>query len=163
MGFKISQEFGGAYLSGPDVPPGQSYRLQAGDVRQESFEDGQTKLVLGFLNARKSLALNKTNASALAAAYGDDTDGWYGRWLELFSVPTQFNGRAFNGLRVRPIEPPPNYRETPDPAPAAAAAPPRGGQPQSQHTPPAAPQGVPATQTRAAMERGHENPDDIPF
>jgi hypothetical protein len=103
---RISEHFGGAYLSGEDVPPGKSYRLQCGEVHLEQFEDGTTKPVLSFQNARKQLVLNKTNASVLAAAWGDDTEGWYGGWLELFSVPTTFNGRSYNGLRVRPLEPP---------------------------------------------------------
>jgi hypothetical protein len=155
MGIKISEHFGGAYLSGPDVPLGQSFRLQVGDTRIESFDDGGTKVVLSFLNARKGLPLNKTNASALSAVWGDDTEDWYGRWLELFSVPTTYNGRNYNGLRVRPIEPPPSYRQTPDAAPAEAA-------PTAQQPAAAPVGGVPASQTRAAML--HEaGTDEIPF
>ena len=47
--------------------------------------------------------LNKTNASTLVTAWSDETDEWAGRWLEAFTVPVTFNGRTYDGVRVRAV------------------------------------------------------------
>lgn len=65
---KISEVFGGSYLCGEDFPAGKSFRLTVGDVRLETFDDGQSKPVMAFTNARKSLVLNKTNSSVLSTS-----------------------------------------------------------------------------------------------
>ena len=59
---------------------------------------------MSFTGAKKSLVLNKTNASTLVSAFGDDTDAWSGRTVELFTVPVNFNGRTYDGVRVRAVE-----------------------------------------------------------
>jgi hypothetical protein len=100
----ISQHFGGSFLTGDDLG-GRTYKLQLGGVHIEQFDDGE-KLILAFQNARKSLVLNKTNASTLAAVLGDDSEGWYGAWVEAFTVPVNFNGKMFQGVRLRVIERP---------------------------------------------------------
>ncbi len=75
---------------------------------------------------KKNLVLNKTNANPLVTAFGDDTDGWPGNTVELFTVPVSFNGKIYDGIRVRVVEQAQTSRlmtETPEPAyqPAAIA------------------------------------------
>lgn len=41
------------------------------------------KIAVAFKGARKKLLLNKTNARALAAAYGNNTEGWIGKGVVL--------------------------------------------------------------------------------
>jgi len=132
---KVSDIYGGTYLTGVDLA-GKSYRLPVEAVTVEEIGDErEEKLVVSFRGAKKSLVLNKTNASALVAAYGDDTDAWPGRMVELFTVPVTFNGRTYDGVRIRAVE---------LPAPK--------------------PEGVPASQTRRALEHSHANGlDDAPF
>lgn len=50
------------------------------------------KIALAFKGARKKLLLNKTNAKALAAAYGNDTDLWIGKGVVL-QVARASNGK----------------------------------------------------------------------
>lgn len=49
--------------------------------------------------------MNKTNCNALAFKFGDDTDGWIGKSVQLFSEPVYFQGKTTDGLRVRPMVP----------------------------------------------------------
>jgi hypothetical protein len=153
MGLKISEHFGGAFLTGEDLKGG-TYQLQLGDVRIENFDDGE-KLVLAFQNAKKCLVLNKTNGSALASVLGDDTECWFGAWVEAFTIPVTYSGRVYQGIRLRVVSPPP----IPAP-PRPAATTDWNGQ---HHNEAAAPVGVPASQTRRALQTAHENGDDIPF
>lgn len=75
-------------------------------------KDKEQKPVLYFEKGPKGLALNKTNATTIAKAYGDDTAGWPGRVVELYPARVEFKGDTVDAIRVR----------TPDPAPAAAPA-----------------------------------------
>lgn len=137
---KVSQVYGGTYLSGADLA-GRTHQIRIEAVAVEEVGDErEEKLVVIFVGAKKSLVLNKTNASTLVSAFGDDTDAWVGRQVELFTVPVNFNGKTFDGVRVRAA------------AEVTTAL---------QFDPPAKPQGVPASQTRAAMQNATS--DDIPF
>lgn len=139
---KVSEFYGGTYISGADLV-GQTHRLQVSRVEAEEVGDErERKLVVYFTNAKKGLVLNKTNASALVSVWSDETDEWPGRWLEAFTVPVAFNGRTYDGVRVRPVA------ETA--APVAVEV-------------PAKPQGVPVSQTKQAMQHAHSIGDDVPF
>ena len=101
---KVSEVYGGAYLTGADLA-GKSHRLPIQSVAVEEVGDErEEKLVVSFTGAKKSLVLNKTNASTLVSAFGDDTDAWSGRTVELFTIPVNFNGRTYDGVRVRAVE-----------------------------------------------------------
>jgi hypothetical protein len=133
---KVSELYGGTYLTGADLA-GKSHRLRIEAVAVEEVgDDRERKLVVAFVGAKKNLVLNKTNASALVGAFGDDTDTWTGKSVELFTVRVTFNGRTYDGIRVRTV----------------------------QEAPPAEPVGVPATQTKRALAHAHDNGlDDAPF
>ena len=59
-----------------------------------------------FQNRDKGMVLNKTNARTIGDIYGDDTDEWRERIVEVFAMKVEFNGRMVDGLRVR-VPPPP--------------------------------------------------------
>ena len=54
--------------------------------------DGEQKLLLNFENREKLLLLNKTNARAIANAYGDDEESWIGKQITLYPTVCLFNG-----------------------------------------------------------------------
>ena len=62
--------------------------------------DGEFKPVLYFAGSTKGLVLNKVNANALTALYGDETDDWAGKSVEVFTIHTEFQGKVTQGLRL---------------------------------------------------------------
>jgi hypothetical protein len=53
----------------------------------------------------KGIVVNATNGRLLASAYGDDSDTWVGRQIEIWSAPTQFGGRIVDGIKLAPAQP----------------------------------------------------------
>jgi hypothetical protein len=144
---RVSETAGGTYPPGADLAGNSPRRAIASAAVEEIGDDREEKLVVSFTGAKKSLVLNKTNASALVSAFGDDTDSWIGQSVELFTVPVNFNGRTYDGVRVRAV--------TESLSSQLAAV--------TQSAPPAKPQGVPASQTKAALQHAHANGEDCPF
>ena len=76
----------------------------------------QTKTVLGFKGARKTLPLNATNWDAVAAITGeDDTERWPGHAIEIYPTTTTMQGKPVGCIRIRP----PAQRELPKVKPPA--------------------------------------------
>lgn len=112
---KISEEFPSKYLRAPDLK-GRTVRVTIASVhRSEDLGDGKTKPIAYFQNAQKGLVLNKTNASTLAYAFGDDTDNWIGAAIELFPMMVSFQGQMQPAIRIRvPADAPPQgFAQTP--------------------------------------------------
>jgi hypothetical protein len=53
----------------------------------------------------KPLALNSTNAKTIAALYGNDTDGWTGKRITLYTTTTEMNGEVIECIRIKPRAP----------------------------------------------------------
>lgn len=125
-----------AWLQGRDVtltiskavPEVLECRPQAGRKAKKARE---RKPVLYFveLEAKRAksemetpymLICNKTNAKAIAALYGSETEAWAGKRITLFSTREMAFGELKDVIRVRPTKPadkaPPKKRE-PDPEP----------------------------------------------
>ncbi len=64
------------------------------------------KPVLRFRGKDRSLPLNKTNAKALAAMFGNDTARWIGRAITIYPTTTSFGGETKDCIRIRPTPPP---------------------------------------------------------
>ena len=81
----------------------------------------QTKTVLGFKGARKTLPLNAPNWAAVAAAATgeDDTDRWPGHAIEIYPTTTKMGGKRVDCIRIRP----PAQRELPKVKPPAPKPP----------------------------------------
>lgn len=79
-------------------------RWEAADFNEDSGEK-KRKLVLFFDGKKKGLALNITNARALAYLFGDNPDGWVGKKIELYPTIVDFQGKPVEAVRVRPMVP----------------------------------------------------------
>jgi len=135
---KISETFSGTYFKAADFPNPRTFVIEA--VTSVTFNEGQ-KPAVRFHGENQQLALNKTNAFALANAFGDDTDAWAGHQVKVFAVPTFYQGRPTKGLCVQPLA-----------APANEIAPPPSAPPSQPSAPqPVAPQ-LPPNQTPAAQQ-----------
>lgn len=62
---------------------------------------GETKPVLRFRDVEQGLVLNRTNASVLADAFGEEADDWIGKPVILFRAKTEFQGKEVDCVRLR--------------------------------------------------------------
>lgn len=96
---KVSQVFSGDYLKAVDLQGHEpSVIIEGVEVKQ--FNDGN-KLLLSFQGKQKGLVANKTNANRIAKLYGDDTDGWVGKEIVLYTDQVDFQGNTVDAIRVR--------------------------------------------------------------
>lgn len=73
-----------------------------------------------FTNDEHVLSLNATNAHAIAALHGDETDEWPSGWIAIFHDPTvKFEDRVTGGVRVRPYVPKPEDGKPPTKQPGS--------------------------------------------
>ena len=49
--------------------------------------------------------MNKTNATTIAAMYGNEIEGWYGKRITLYAAPVSAFGKEQEAIRVRPTPP----------------------------------------------------------
>lgn len=105
---KMSEAFPSKYLKAEDLK-GQRIPVTISHVSMEDVGDDNAaqKPVLYFQGSQKGMVLNKTNANQLVYLYGDDTDGWPGKQVELFTMMVEYQGRSVPGLRIAP---PPGQR-----------------------------------------------------
>ena len=99
---KISDAFPSKYLKSDDVGT-QRITVTVMALTMEDIGDKEFKPVLRFMGKDKGMVLNKTNATILASVWGDETDQWQGKQLELFAQPVMFQGRQVMGLAVAPL------------------------------------------------------------
>jgi hypothetical protein len=100
---KVAEMYPSKYLSAADLQ-GREFPLTISTVTLEQIQDGnstESKPVMRFERAQKSLVLNKTNCDVISAAYGGETDLWAGKPVILYPTMTQFQGRQVPCLRVR--------------------------------------------------------------
>lgn len=101
---KASEFFDSKYLAAADLA-GREVKVQIDSIEVAEFQDGTRKPVLMFVNKRKGMALNKTNAGKLKAQWGDDMDSWIGHEVILYPDTADFGGRTVDCLRLRPVLP----------------------------------------------------------
>jgi hypothetical protein len=61
----------------------------------------EDKLVLSFVGQQKALVVNRTNYDAIAELYGDETDNWSGKRIELYPDKARVGGKPVDCVRVR--------------------------------------------------------------
>ena len=66
-------------------------------------KDEKTQLCLEVAGEDAKVLLNKTNATALGAAWGDNFNKWIGKTVEIKTGPTTYAGKAVPGLFVTPV------------------------------------------------------------
>ena len=100
---KVSEAFPGKYLKAADL----NNRTVKATILKIAFEEiGQNndrKPVVYFDGAEKGLVLNKTNATEIATAHGDEMDEWVGKEIELFSQMVPYQGQNVAAIRVRNV------------------------------------------------------------
>lgn len=126
---RMSQAFPSKYLKSDEVG-NQRFTLTIRDVQMEDIGDNDNKPVVYFQEMQKGMVMNKTNAEMIIHLYGDETNAWIGRQVELFTAMTSFQGRSMLGLRVmapptampahQPMQPPPPGMPNLNVPPAAA-------------------------------------------
>jgi len=103
--------YGTRYLSAADIPKGgmaatiESYELE--DLKDKQSGASRRRVVLTLEDVKKQLVINKTNAMALAEAYGMDYDAWVGRNIDLSVIKTQMG----DGIKVTPQDDPDDDNE----------------------------------------------------
>lgn len=95
---KMSVAFPSKYIAAADLQ-GRQVDVEIERVEMEDIGDDH-KPVAYFVGKSKGLVLNKTNASAIADLYGDETDAWIGRVIIIFPTKTDFNGRRVDAVRI---------------------------------------------------------------
>jgi hypothetical protein len=100
----INEEFPSKYLKAADLQ-GHAVKTTIRDVVSEQI-GGDRKLIMYFKGKEKGMVLNKTNARTIGDVFGDDTDDWIDKQIEVFAMKVDFQGRMVDGLRVRVLPPP---------------------------------------------------------
>lgn len=116
---KMSEAFPSKYLRAADLQDRQ-HTLTMKLVQKETIADDEKKPVLYFEKIAKGLVLNKTNAKTISNSYGDDSDGWEGKPLTLFTAMVDYRGDQVEAIRVRvpkPAAPAKPRHVDPDPPP----------------------------------------------
>lgn len=92
------------FLGSWDLEGRDSAVVEIKEVKLEELrsQDGTTakKPVLFFTRGKKGMVLNKTNAKEIAALFGNDTDGWVGKKIELFATKITAFGKEMDAIRV---------------------------------------------------------------
>ena len=109
---KVSDAFPSKYLKAEDIGK-RRVVVTIDRIEMEEFDDGK-KLILFFQGKQKGMVMNKTNSSNVAYLYGDETDDWTGKKIELFTMLVEFQGRQVPALR---ISSPPGETMESDPMP----------------------------------------------
>jgi hypothetical protein len=71
----------------------------------DSVDEGDYGLVLTFVDGSK-LTLNLTNGRRLEQAFGDETDLWLGKVVELSRGEAPFKGEMVHSIVLTPVSPP---------------------------------------------------------
>jgi len=79
---------------------GHTVKVTISGTEVKEFENGK-KIVLAFQGKEKGLVVNKTNAKIIASAYGDNTDWWTGKQIEIYPDKTMFGAELVDCIRVR--------------------------------------------------------------
>ena len=96
---KIATLFPSKYLRTPDLN-GSAVVAEISHVEMEEI-GGERKPILCFKDRQKGLVLNRTNAHAISEAYGEDSDDWIGKPVEVYPTTTQYLGNMVDCLRLR--------------------------------------------------------------
>jgi len=120
------------HLKATDLPPGKQVQVTIAGYEIVEFDDDgkkSKKVVLNFQGAEKTLVVNKTNATTIAAVLGEELDTWIGKAICVYSTKVDFGGKMVDAIRVfMPREtvamgnPQPEPQPTPQPVQEQPAA-----------------------------------------
>jgi hypothetical protein len=102
---KVSKMFPSKYLSKDDLETPEVFTIDSVEMDDVQTEDGKTeeKPIIYFTDdGSKPLILNRTNAEYLAESFGQDSEEWGGKVIELYIDPSvSFGKKRIGGIRVR--------------------------------------------------------------
>lgn len=96
--------FSSEYLHEYDLPAAEvTVEIMSVEATEAQLAGGKKKKapLVAFKGAEKKLLLNKTNAKAIAALYGNDTAAWPGKKVTLFRSTTEMAGETVACIRIR--------------------------------------------------------------
>lgn len=110
MGISISAQFPSRFLRGSDVA-GKKVNLKIKAVKIEKvFKQKVQKEVptpiIYFEGKEKGVVLGKERAMEVAALYGDDTDGWVGKPVTMYTERKDIFGKTVEVLHFKKCEDP---------------------------------------------------------
>jgi hypothetical protein len=123
---RISEVYAGHYVAAVELPVGRRITAVITSANAETVGTGDSANIRIVLELRhpdgrkwpKSLVLNKTNGTMIAAVYGDDTANWLNRAISVWREKVMFQSRLVDAIRMSAAAPELS---------AAAAAPPSAG------------------------------------
>lgn len=100
---KMNEMFPSNFLKKEDIPYPTQAVIKSVSMEEINAEGGkETKAVVAFVGNLKPMILNKGNAEAICASYGDDSSAWHGKTVEIYvDNNVMFAGRRVGGLRIR--------------------------------------------------------------
>lgn len=100
---KLNDLYPSNYLKKEDVLSPITVTIRQVTQEEISGDGGkELKAVLHFVGATKPMVLNKGNAITISESFGDDTDAWPGKTIEVYHDPSvMFAGKRIGGVRVR--------------------------------------------------------------
>lgn len=100
---KLSQMFPSKWLSSDDIvgyTPTVTIRAITVE-RVGAPPKDEEKYVMWFEGKQKGLILNKTNGLAVGSMYGDETDNWMGKRIQLYVTQVRAFGAIHDAIRIR--------------------------------------------------------------
>ena len=89
------------YLGKEDVTTTGTDAIIAMVVIGEVGDD--VKPILSFMGGLKPMVLNKTNAGVLSSLFGEETDNWSGKQINVYCDPhVTYQAQVVGGVKVRP-------------------------------------------------------------
>ena len=109
MNFNMAEAVSGEYMTKNDVTTTGMTATIAGITQEKVGQEQEDKYALHFTGGfLKPMVLNKTNINILRALYGDNSDGWVGKQINVFNDPTiSYGGQITGGVRLRMVTPEP--------------------------------------------------------
>lgn len=89
MSFSVGQYLESQYLKGSDLSQTAQQIITIKDVAQQEFQ-GQTKVVVGFLETPKRLICNKSQLASLAGMFGNETGAWVNQRVSVYAAPSGY-------------------------------------------------------------------------
>jgi hypothetical protein len=100
---KANDVFPSKYLKKDDAQKPLRLTVASVVIEDVSTDDGKEKRpVMHFDGDHKPMIINRGNWTVLEEAYGDDSDDWEGKPVEVYVDPNvMFGSKRVGGLRVR--------------------------------------------------------------
>jgi hypothetical protein len=95
---KFNEAFKGNFMKAADLG-GKARRYTIKSIGPEEV-GGEDKIVMRFDGEDRALVLNKTNATTLKGAWGEEMDDWVGNAVVLKPDKTDFQGKRVDCIRL---------------------------------------------------------------